>query len=202
MAFIKEKLEKIGIYVFFTSLAMFTQINWARSKNSYEDLELRLFLATVLALGLSALVLEILRRIISENNNYDTEDILAKISFSLSPGFLFLFASKNIAFLYLGIGFCVFTILNKFLQPPKRFITALEINDNVAEIKVEGTYMWENAPVLKRFLDDFILNLNECIETNVVKTKVDFSMLEKSDGKELKGMMDEVAKYFNLELSY
>jgi len=202
MAFIKGKLEKIGIYLFFTSLAMFTQINWARSKNSYEDLELRLFLATVLALGLSALVLEILRRIISKNNNHDTEDILAKISFSLSPGFLFLFASKNIAFLYLGIGFCVFTILNKFLRPPKRFINTLEINGDVAEIKVEGIYEEKNSSVLKTFLNDFVLNLSECIEVNATKIKVDFSMLEKSDGKELKGMMDEVANYFNLELSY
>lgn len=202
MAFIKEKLEKIGIYLFFTSLAMFTQINWARSKNSYEDLELRLFLATVLALGLSALVLEILRRIISKNSNYDTENILAKISFSLSPGFLFLFASKNIVFLYLGIGFCVFTILNKFLRPPKRFINTLEIKDNVAEIKVEGTYVQKNSSALKAFVGDFILNLNECIETNVVRVKVDFSMLKESDGAGLKPMLDEIAKYFNLELSY
>lgn len=47
-----------------------------------------------------------------------------------------------------------------------------------------------------------MLNLNECIETNVTKIKVDFSMLEKYDGAELQAMMDEITKYFDLELSY
>lgn len=202
MFFIKEKLEKMGIYIFFVSLALFTQINWARRNDSYDDLEFRFFLAMVLSIGLSLLVLEVLRRVISKNDSCNVEDILAKISFSLAPGFLFLFASKNIAFLYLGVGFCFFMILNSFLRPSERFINILEINGDMAKIKVEGAYVEKNGSALKGFLSDFILNLNECIETNVTNIKVDFSRLEKSDGAELKAMMDEITKYFDLELSY
>lgn len=202
MSFIKEKLEKMGIYIFCISLLMFTQINWAKNKHSYDDIELRIFFAVVLGFGLSILISDTLKKIISKSDNRNIEDVLAKISFSLSPGFLFLFASNNILFLYLGFGFSVLMILNSFLSPPKGFINILEINDGVAEIKVEGIYQVKNSSALKTFLDDFILNLNECIEENAREIKVNFSSLENSDGKELRGMMDEVAKYFNLELSY
>ena len=202
MAFIKEKLEKVGLYVFFMSLGMFTQISWMKSKDSYDDVEIRLFLAIVLGFTLSALVFGALERALSKKTRSEIEDIMAKISLSLSPGLLFLFAPKNLVFMYLGVGFCVLMILNNFLRSPKYFINILEINGDVAEIKVEGIYEEKNNSVLKMFLNDFILNLSECIEANATKIKVDFSNLEKSDGKELKGMMNEVAKYFNLELSY
>ena len=202
MGFIKEKLEKVGIYVFFMSLGMFTQINWAKRKNSLDEIEIRIFLAIVVGFFLSAVVFDMLKKAVSKKTSGSTEDIMAKISLSLSPGFLFLFAPKNRIFMYLGVGFCVFMILKNFLKPPKYFINVLEINGDVAKIKVEGVYEEKSASVLKTFLNDFILNLSECIGVNAAKIKIDFSNLEKSDGSELKPMMDEVARYFNLELSY
>lgn len=202
MAFIKEKLEKAGIYVFFMSFGLFTQINWAKNSDSYDDFEARIFLAIIASFFLSGIVFDVLEKAVSKKADSNTKGIMAKISLSLSPGILFLFASNNVMFLYVGLVFCVVMILNNFLKPPKYFVNILEINGDVAEIKVEGIYEGKNNSALKTFLNDFILNLNECAKAKVTNIKVNFSNLEKSDGKELKAIMDEVAKYLNLELSY
>jgi len=202
MSFIKKKFEKAGIYIFFVSLAMFTQLNWAKNKHSYDDIEFRIFLAITFGFVLSVLISYILKKIMAKSNNCNIEDFLAKTSFSLTPGFLFLFASNSIVFLYLGIGFCFIMFLLNFLSR-KRFTNILEITDNAAEIKVKGIYEEMNSLTFKKiFLEEFVLNLGECIEAKITDIKIDFSKLESSDGNELKPMMDEVAKYFNLELSY
>jgi len=203
MSFIREKLGKMGIYIFFTSLALFSQTNWLKSKNSYDSLEFRIFMAIVLGVSLSAGVFLILEKILYKYYGDNTKEVMNKLSFSLSPGFLFLFASNNMGFLYLGIGLSIFMVFNSFLERrPKGFINTLVINDNVAEIKVEGVYTKKDTTIMKAFLDDLVLNLNECVDENVLDIKVNFSRLKESDGSELKQIINDVAKYFDVELSY
>jgi hypothetical protein len=102
---LRSFFEQKGLYLFLISFFFFTQLSWARTHGHFADLEIRLFSAflagTLLARGLQTL----LRATSSGPSSFAAAS--RKLSLSLSPGILFLFASVDISFLVLTPLLCM-----------------------------------------------------------------------------------------------
>lgn len=204
-------MEQTGIHIFFISLMFYTQISWIKRYNKYTQLEARLFTVFIIGIlasfGVSALIKKIAARA-----NKDHEVILRNIAFALSPGILFVFASKNKSFLIIGFGLCALTALYIWVKPFRDFVksviyvdkfkSALIIKDNRAVIEISGIYEKANLHTLQSFLIDLSANLHECSEKKIEEVKLDLSNLKNRNNDELKQIIEPIAKYFDIKSIY
>lgn len=207
---IRQFLEQTGIYIFFISLFLFTQLNWMKQRNRYSEVELRLFLAFVAGVILSFITIKLIERLIAKTGNkYET--LLKDISLALSPGIFLLFASINKGFLLAAI-LCIPSILYIIVKPFRDFIDSviyiekfngvLIIQDKRAVIDMKGTYERSNPKAMQYFLNELIINFYECSEQKIGEIKIDFSNLKEKAENELKPVIESVAGYFNLRIVY
>lgn len=207
---VRQFLEQTGIYIFFISLFLFTQLNWMKHRNRYTEVELRIFIAFLAGVILSFIIIKLVERLIAKTGN-KCETLLMDISLALSPGIFLIFASVNKGFL-LGAILCISITLYIFVKPFKDFIDSviyiekfngvLIIQDNMAVIDMKGTYERSNPKAMQFFLNELIINFYECSEQQIEEIKIDFSNLKERAENELKPVIESVARYFNLKIIY
>ena len=209
--YVRQFIEQTGIYIFFVSLMLYTQISWVKRHNKYDQLEARLLAVFILGILISFGIIELIKKMAVKADK-EHEAFLRNISIALSPGILFIFASKNKSFLIIGIALCALMSLYLWVKPFRDFVksiiyidkfkSALIIRDNRAVIEISGIYEKANLPTLQSFLIDISLNLHECSERNMKEVKIDFSKLKERNDGELKQMIEPISRYFNLQIRY
>lgn len=207
---VRQFLEQTGIYIFFISLFLFTQLNWMKQRNRYSEVELRLFLAFLAGAIISFIIIRLIERLIAKTGNR-LETLQKDISLALSPGIFFLFASINKGFLLAAI-LCIPITLYIIVKPFKDFMDSiiyvekfngiLLIQDNRAVIDMKGIYERSNPKAMQYFLNELIISFYECSEQQIGEIKVDFSNLKERAENELKPVIESVARYFNLKIVY
>jgi len=208
---IKQFLEMAGIYIFITSSFIFEQLRLVKKYNNYSKLELRLALGLFAGVLLSYIIVKLIRKIMIRYNK-DDESFIRELSFALSPGILFILGSITHKFLLLGVILCALTALYVWVKSFRDFIdsiiyiakfkTALIIKDGKAVMSMQGTYENDNPKAMQSFLIDLSINFYECAEMKVDEIKIDFSGLKEQNEDELKPIMESVARYFHLKVSY
>lgn len=211
MSRIKQFLKQLGIYMFFVSLLLFTQLNWIKKHDRFNGIEIRLFLAFFLGTLLSFGVISIVKKI-AKKYTKKYEALLDNISIAVSPGILFIFASLNSIFLIIGFTLCILFALYIWVRPFREFIkmivyidkfkNILILKDNKAIIEITGMYEMANPRTLQAFLIDLVINFYECTEMKIEEIKVDFSKLKDRHENELKPIIESIARYFNLRITY
>ena len=209
--YVLQFIEQTGIYIFFISLMLYTQISWVKRYNKYTQLEARLFVVFIIGIILSFGVIALIKKI-AVRAHKDHEAILKNIAVALSPGIFFIFASKNKSFLIVGFALCSLTALYIWVKPFRDFVksviyidkfkSVLIIKDNRAVIEISGIYEKANLPALQSFLIDISVNLHECSERNIKEVKIDFSNLKETNDGELKQIIESIAMYFNVQIRY
>lgn len=211
---LKEFIERTGIYIFFISLILFTQISWIRRhihRHTELNMEARIlagvFIGALLSLGVIWLIKKIAAKI-----NKEPEALLNNLSIALAPGIFFLFASKNKNFLIIGAILCVLAALYIWVKSFREFLNSilhidkfrseLIVKDNNAVIKISGVYEKADLQTMQSFLIDLALNLNECSEMKRDEVKVDIPDMDGKDENELKAIIEPIAGYFNLRIIY
>ena len=208
---IKQFAEKTGIYIFFISLLLYTQIKWMKRHNGLGELEIRLLLGFFAGMLIAFAITKLITKIANKADK-DYEVFLNKLSVALSPGILFIFASAKEVFLAIGAVLCIFTALYIWVKPFRNFIkhiiyiekfkNILIVENNKALINVEGTYEKANPEILQSFLIDLTINFNECCDMGIDEIKIKFSNLKEGGKEELKPIIESVAGYFNLRTIY
>ena len=210
----RQFIERTGIYIFFTSLMLFTQVNWIKKHiHSYAELniEARLLAGFVIGMLLSLGVIRLIKKIAVKTNK-EPEAILNNLSIVLSPGIFFIFASKNKSFLIIGAALCVLIGLYIWVKPFRNFINSilyvdkfkniLLIKDDKAVIDMRGVYEKANPEAMQSFLIDLVINFHECAEMKINEVKINFADLLGKDEGELKPIIESVARYFNIRMLY
>ncbi len=209
---IKQFAEKTGIYIFFISLLINTQLKWVKRHNGFGEIEIRLLLGFLVGLLLAFGIIKLIQKI-AEKTNKNYEVFINNLSVALSPGIFFILASYNKTFLKIGIVLCIFTALYIWVKPFRKFIVLffpvlgekfrniLIIENNKALINVEGTYEKANPEMLQSFLIDLVMNFNECSKLGIDEIHIDFSGLKGDAETELKSIIDSVALHFNLRVA-
>ncbi len=211
MSQVKRFLEITGIYIFFVSSVLFTQLRWVKKYNKISQLEVRLMLGFLAGLLLSYIIVKLIRKIMSRYSKED-ESLIRDLSFALSPGILFIFGTVTKKFLLLGLVLCALAILYVRVKSFRDFIdsiifidkfkAALIIKDGRAEIDMQGTYERANPKAMQSFLSDLSISFYECSEMKIEEVKVDFSNLKEKNENELRPIIESVAGYFDLKVSY
>lgn len=210
MAQIKQFFERTGIYIFFISLFLFTQFNWMKQRNRYSEVELRLSLAFLAGVVLSFVIIKLIKKFIKESGKKH-ETLLEDVSLALSPGIFFIFAAINKGFLFgaiLGIPIASYILIKPFndlvnsITYIDNFKGVLMIQNGMAVIDMKGTYERANPQAIQSFLIDLIINLQECSELEICEARFDFSNLKGKGEEELKPIIESVARYFNIKISY
>lgn len=211
MSQVKRFLEITGIYIFFVSAMLFTQVRWVKKYNKISQLEVRLILGFLAGLILSYIIVKLIQKIMSRYNKED-ESFIRELSFALSPGILFIFGTITKKFLLLGVILCVLTALYVWVKSFRDFIDSivfidrfkavLIIKDGKAVISMQGTYERANPKAMQSFLSDLSISFYECTEMKVDEIKIDFSGLKERNEDELKPIMESVAGYFDLKITY
>ncbi len=209
--YVRQFIEQTGIYIFFVSLMIYTQISWVKQHNKYTQIEARLLLSVFIGVLLSFGIINLIKKIIKKSDA-EFEGFLNKLSITLTPGVLFVFASRNKIFLIAGAILCVLTALYLWVKPFRNFIKSvvhvdkfrntLIIKNGEAVIEVAGTYEKADLQTIQSFLIDLSMNFNECAVMKIEAIKVDFSNLKEGIGNELKALVEPVARYFNLKITY
>ena len=173
MISIKRFLEQTGIYMFFISLILATQIRWLKKHNNYAEIEIRLFMGFLAGILLSIAIIKLIEKI-SFRFKKDHVSFLANLSISLSPGILFILGSTNKDFRAAGVILCVLFASYIWIKPFKDFINSviyiekfkgvLVIQDNRAVIDMKGTYERSNPKAMQSFLNEMIISFYECSE--------------------------------------
>ena len=207
----KDFVERAGVYIFFISLISFTQIDWVKQHNKYNQIEARLLLSVFIGMLLSFGIINLIKKT-TKKSDAKFEGFLSKLSITLTPGVLFVFASRNKIFLIAGAILCVLTALYLWVKPFRNFIKSvvhvdkfrntLIIKNGEAVIEVAGTYEKADLQTIQSFLIDLSINFNECAVMKIEAIKVDFSNLKEGIGNELKALLETVARYFNLKITY
>jgi len=210
----KQFIERTGIYIFFICLILFTQFNWMRDHiHRYTKLkiEARLLLGFIIGMLISVGIINLTKKLVGKAGK-EPNTLLKDLSIALSPGIIFIFASRNKIFLFIGAGLCVLTALYIWLKPFRHFVDSiiyiekfkntLIIKDNDAAIEISGTYEKSNPQAMQCFLTDMVINYYECSEMKIGQVKVDLSNLEGKDENELKPVIESVARYFNIRIVY
>lgn len=211
---IKQFAEKTGIYIFFISWVLYTQIKWMKRHNGLGELEIRLLLGFFAGMLLAFAITKLITKIANKADK-DYEVFLNKLSVALSPGILFIFASAKEVFLTLGAVLCIVTALYIWANPFRSFMkyiikliygdkfkNILLVENNKALLSIKGMYEKANPDALQSFLIDLVINLNECSELGISEIKIDFSGLKGEGEPELKSIIEPVAQYFNLKTKY
>lgn len=208
---IKQFAEKAGIYIFFISWVLYTQIKWMKRHNGLGELEIRLLLGFFAGMLLAFAITKLIAKIANKADK-DYEVFLNKLSLALSPGILFIFASAKEVFLTVGAVLCIVTALYIWANPFRSFMkyiikliygdkfkNILLVENNKALLSIKGTYEKANPDALQSFLIDLVINLNECSELGISEIKIDFSGLKGEGEPGLKSIIEPVAQYFNLK---
>lgn len=208
---VKQFAEKTGIYIFFISWVLYTQVKWVKRHNGSGEIEIRLLLGFFAGMLLAFGIIKLIQKI-ADKTNKNYEAFLNKLSVALSPGIFFILASSNKIFRYAGIVFCIFTAVYIWVKPFRDFIkhmiyiekfkNILIVENNKALINVEGTYEKANPEILQSFLINLTINFNECCDMGIDEIKIDFSNLKEGGKEELKPIIESVAGYFNLKTTY
>jgi len=208
---IKQFIEQTGIYIFFISIILATQIDWVKRYNRFDEIGIRLFLGFLVGLILSIAIIKLIEKICHKFNK-DYETFLTKLSIALSPGILFLGGATNKTFRAAGIVSCVVLALYIWVKPFKDFINflvyiekfkgVLTIKDNKAMIDMRGVYERANPKAMHVFLTDLIISLYECSEMKIDEIKINFSNLEERSEEELKSIIEPIGRYFNLKIVF
>ena len=211
MVWVKQFLEQTGIYIFFISLILATQIRWLKKHNNYDEIEIRLSLGFLAGIFLSLGVIKLIKEI-SSRFNKDHVSFLANLSIALSPGILFILGSTNKGFRVAAIILCVLFASYIWIKPFRDFVNSiiyiekfkgvLIIQDGSAVIDMKGTYERANPKAMQFFLNDLIINFYECSEQKIEEIKIDFSNLKEKAEYELKPVIESIARYFNLRIVY
>ncbi|OFW61882.1 MAG: hypothetical protein A2Z35_00665 [Actinobacteria bacterium RBG_19FT_COMBO_36_27] len=210
MAQIRQFIERIGIYIFFISLFLFTQFNWMKQRNRYSEAELRLSLAFLAGVVLSFVIIKLIKKFIKESGKKH-ETLLEDVSLALSPGIFFIFASINKGFLFgaiLGIPIASYILVKPFTDLVNsitfidKFKGVLIIQGGRAVIDMKGTYERANPQAIQSFLIDLIINFHECSELEIWEARLNFSNLKGEGENELKPIIESVARYFNIKIAY
>ena len=209
LRYIRQFIEQTGIYLFFISLMLYTQISWVKRHNKYDQLEARLLAVFILGILISFGIIELIKKMAGKVSK-DHEAFLRNISIALSPGILFVVASKNKSFLIIGIALCALMSLYLWVKPFRDFVKSiiyidkfkntLIIKDNNAVIEISGIYEKANLQTIQSFLIDLAKNLHECAEMKIANVKIDFLDMKEIDGRELKSIIEPVARHFNLQI--
>lgn len=208
---IKQFAEKAGIYIFFISWVLYTQVKWMKRHNGFGEIEIRILLGFLGGMLLAFALTKVIKKI-AEKANKNYEAFLNNLSVALSPGILFIFASGKKIFLSIGIVLCVAAALYIWANPFRSFMkyilkliygdkfkNVLSVEGNKALLSIKGTYEKANPDALQSFLIDLAINLNECSELGIGEIKIDFSGLKGEGEPELKSIIEPVAQYFNLK---
>lgn len=208
---IKRFLEMTGIYIFIISSFIFTQLRWVKKYNHYNQLEVRLALGFFAGLLVSFIIVRFIQKIMRRYNKEYTS-FMNNLSLALSPGILFIFGTITKKFLLLGVILCALTALYAWVKSFRDFIdsivfidkfkAALIIKDGKAVISMQGTYESDNPKAMQSFLSDLSIDFYECAEMKVDEIKIDFSGLKERNEDELKPIMESIARYFHLKVSY
>ncbi|MFZ3091844.1 MAG: hypothetical protein WA240_14650 [Nitrospirota bacterium] len=211
---IRQFIERTGIYIFFISLMLFTQVDWIRKHiHRYAELniEARLLAGFLVGALLSFGIIRLVKKIAVKTNK-EPEAILSSLSIALSPGIFFVFASKDKTFLIIGVALCILIGLYIWVKPFRNFVNSiiyvskfkniLTIEDNRAVIDMQGIYEKANPEAMQSFLIDLVINFYECSEMKVNEVKIDFTSLVGNDENELKPIIESIARYFNLRIIY
>jgi len=206
---VRQFIEQTGIYIFFVSLMLYTQISWVKRYNKYDQLEARLLAVFILGILISFGIIELIKKMAVKADK-EHEALLRNISIALSPGILFIVASKNKSFLIIGIALCALTTLYIWVKPFRDFVKSiiyidkfkntLIIKDNNAVIEISGIYEKANLNTMQSFLIDLAKNLHECAEMKIADVKIDFLGTKEIDERELKSIIEPVARHFNLQI--
>lgn len=206
----RQFIERAGIYIFFVSLFLYSQLHWMKRRNNYTEIEVRLFSAFLIGVVISFGIVKLIEKITYKNNKKD-EVLLKNLSVALSPGVLFIFAATNKIFL-VGVPLCVFVTLYIWVKSFRKLINAivyvakfknvLSIEENKATLSLQGVYEKSNPKAMQLFLIDLIINLYECLEIKAKEIKIDFTGLNEKNKDELKSIIEPIAKYFNLRIIY
>ena len=209
LRYIRQFIEQTGIYLFFISLMLYTQISWVKRHNKYDQLEARLLAVFILGILISFGIIELIKKMTARADKGHGA-FLRNISIALSPGILFIFASKNKSFLIIGIALCALMSLYLWVKPFRDFVKSiiyidkfkntLIIKDNNAVIEISGIYEKANLQTIQSFLIDLAKNLHECAEMKIANVKIDFLDMKEIDGRELKSIIEPVARHFNLQI--
>jgi len=207
----KDFVERTGVYIFFISLISFTQIDWVKQHNKYNQIEARLLLSVFIGILLSFSIINLIKKT-TKKSDAKFEDFLSKLSITLAPGVLFILASRNKTFLIAGVILCALTALYLWVKPFRNFIKSvvhvdkfrntLIVKNGEAVIEVAGTYEKADLQTIQSFLIDLSINFNECAAMKIEAIKVDFSNLKEGIVNELKALVEPVARYFNLKIIY
>lgn len=208
---IKQFIEQRGIYIFFISIILATQIRWVKRYNRFEGIEMRLILGFLVGLILSLVIIKLIEKICRKFNK-DYETFLTKLSIALSPGILFIFGATNKTFRVAGVISCAIFASYIWNKPFRDFINSLIyvekfngiliIEGDKAIIDMRGVYEKANPKAMHAFLTDMIINFYECSEMKINEIKIDFSNLEERSEDELKSIIEPIGRYFNLKIVY
>jgi hypothetical protein len=204
---IKQVIEQSGLYIFFVSAILLTQIHVVKKYAYYNEIEVRIVLAVVagilVAYGASFLIKQIFSII-----NKDSKAFLAELSSVMSPGILFVFASANKSYFFIGVGFCILSALIVWVSSVRSFVcsivyedkfkTDLVVKDQNALIKITGTYEKADLMTVQSFLIDLALNFHECAQMGIFEVKLDVAELKGDDAKGIPAMIEPIAAYFNI----
>ena len=153
---LRKTMEKTGIYFFFISLFLFTQLNWAKSHNHYQDIELRVFFALVLGIAVSFILVKLARWIFDFwiKDSILIESRLDSLSLSLFPGIFFVLGSSSGLFLIVGMIICAFSLFYTFNDSFRRFLRFVFYQGRYQDISDKRSYSLVFA-----FLISFLLIL-------------------------------------------
>lgn len=210
---IKQFIEQTGIYIFFISIMLATQIRWVKKYHNehINEIGLRLFLGFLGGMLLSFGIIELIKKICRKFNK-DHETFLANLSIALSPGMLFIIGATDKTFRAAGIILCVLFASYVWVKPFRDFIKSLvyiekfkgifTVEGNKATVDMRGVYEKANPKAMHIFLTDLIINLYECSEIKIDEVKIKFSNLEGRDEEELKSIIEPIGRYFNLKVVF
>jgi hypothetical protein len=203
--------ERVGVYLFFVSLILFTQINWIMQHRQYaawhveERLLLGFLVGALLAAGANALA-----RKWAVKAGKDADAQVKKLSLALFPGILFFFAAKGRVFLALGGGLCALVALYLWSRPFRNLVDSLFLNDafantlaikdGVATLELSGVYDAANLEALELFYRDLVSNFAACRRLEIERVAVDFSGIAGCSEDELLPVFASIAGRFSLSL--
>jgi len=212
----KRVIGRAGVYMFFVSLILSTQINWVVEHKHFDSLrvEERLLFGFLAGTLLAAAIIALARNRAARAGK-DPDALARELSHALSPGILFFFAAKSPAFLALGGGLCALVALYTWSRPFRSFVDSvvfddafrntMTIKDAAAAIELSGTYDTSDMRTMQTmrcFLRDLVDNFHTCRQLEIEQVKVDISRLAGNGGKELVPVIEAIAGCFALRVDW
>lgn len=139
---IRKAIKKTGIYFFFISLFCFTQLNWAKNHDYYQDIDLRIFLAFVSGIVVSFIVVKLTRLIFGFwiKDSILIESRLDSLSLSLFPGIIFILGTTSKLFLIVGMIICILALFYTCNDSFRRFAGFVFYQGKAQDISEKKAY--------------------------------------------------------------